>query len=115
MRTFISNADEKLKINGFLQLNWTKKREVLIEPIILKKIFELSKVSENIKNNNGYYYTYFHDNTILGFLANIGKCEHPLVELAYACSWYNSNFGGIYLIGVDNVKNEYFAPIKKSN
>ncbi len=115
MRTFISNADEKLKINGFLQLNWTKKREALIEPMILKKIFELSKVSENIKNNNGYYYACFHNDIFLGFLANIGKYEHPLVELAYACSWYNSNLGGIYIIGVDRNKNEYFAPIKKSN
>ena len=110
MRNFISNADESLKIEGFTDLIWDKRKEPAADNYLQKELFKLETVIDNIKENAGYYIAKNKGGSIL---SNIGKQPHPMIPLAYATVWYNSNFGGIYLIGIDNIKNEYFAPIKK--
>lgn len=113
MRNFISNADEHLKIDGFNDFKWEKAAMPVKENFLQKKIFELESIMLNIKENDGYYVSTTPTETIFGFISQIGQKSHPLISLAYASAWYNSNFGGIYLIGIDNINKEYFAPIKK--
>lgn len=112
MRNFISNADEGLKIEAFKDLKWVKMSTPIMENNLYKKLFEFESVLKNIKEHDGYYMSVSDETAILGFESEIGICEHPLITFAYASMWYESNLGGIYLIGIDNVKNEYFAPLK---
>jgi len=112
MRSFIVNSDEKLRIDQFKDLEWRKETNLLLDIPLNSKLFKLSTVISNIRENGCYYIVQQEGMSIFGFLGNIGEAPHPVIELSYATSWYNSNLGGIYLIGLDEKTGDFFAPIE---
>lgn len=114
MRTFIFNDNKIIKINNLFQLEFISNNNAVFNSEMIINLLMEPLVSENIIQNDGCYYAKTDEIEVLGFRADIAKHPHPAVSLAYAFSWYNSNIGGVYLIGIDNKKNEYFAPLKKS-
>ena len=105
MHSIIINGD-KLMIKEFKNFLWIKKSAEQ-----LPKEFETKpSIMENALQNGGFYICENDEYTLYAFLADIGISPHPLIEFSYASTWYNSNLGGVYVVGKDK-NNEFFAPI----
>ena len=108
MNSYVINGD-KIEIKKFENILWKKETNTEKLPQELKKIIG---ITENVSQSDRWY---FHENDeyiLYAFMSNIGADPHPLIDIAYACTWYNSNFGGVYLVGRDKKNSEFFAPIK---
>lgn len=107
MRSYIANSIERLEIKEFDNISF---KQIFTVPVKCE-ITSLRAVLKNIEENGCYYLACSNEYEIYAFLANIGKQENPLIEVSYASTWFNSNLGGVYLIGYDKIKKELFAPL----
>lgn len=107
MHSVVVNCD-KLEIRQFKSHVWKKEEDIEKLP---RELIALCNIPESIERNGGWYYCEMGEYTLFAFLANLGIHPHPLIELSYASAWYNSNIGGVYLIGKDKNTGAFFAPV----
>ena len=108
MSGIVVNGD-KMQIRQFKNIVWNKMTEIEKLPECLKKF---QGVQENINLNSCWYSGSCKDYVLFAFLGNIGKDKHPLIDCPCLCAWYNSDSGGVYVVGMDKKNGALFAPLK---
>ena len=103
MRNMIVGSNDKLLIESFKNCQWNKLKN--------KNDYVNTKLYCLLAEDEEYYFCEVEEYVLIGCLANIGKNPHPFIGFSEYSVWYNSNIGGIYIVGYDKKTDAFFAPV----